>query len=154
MTVGRTICGVIGVGFILHAIGVNLPDSTSSVASTSTTPHEIAQPTLDNRTYGLVNLRQIADASQGNQANFDMHYKNFRFDAIAPFHSSDTDFTGGYGVSFGTGILGDFQCENVYQMQQVAGWRKGQMVRVTGIIDETVFGKVLLRSCSMTPVNS
>jgi hypothetical protein len=141
------ICCMVAVIFHMLNTGETLSQTFGSVPTQSEADD---QPKLDNHTYGLVNVAQIAAAGRDNQANFDAHYKNFRFDAVMPFNSSNSELMGGYRVYFGKSWMGEVACRDIFDMHLVSGWSKGQMVRITGIVDETSLGIVLLRNCSMT----
>lgn len=121
--------------------------------ATSSTPAAATQPDLPAGVYGLGYRDQIADASRHNEMNFDRYYKGRRFDAVMPFNKTEAEILAdGYRVNFGR-IMAGAECKRITNsatVREMSGWSKGTLARVTGTIETTSLGDLVLSNCRIT----
>jgi hypothetical protein len=111
----------------------------------------LAFPAL-SQTFDGHDIPAIVAASQANEIRFSRDYKGRQFSATMPLRSiSENMFMkGNYLVTFGTSAFGsnvDCKVSDPSTLTTMADWNKGQMVKGSGIIEETLMGDIQLSNC-------
>jgi hypothetical protein len=111
-----------------------------------------ATPALAAITFGLGDIDKIIDTSRHNEARFNRDYKGQGLTASLIFDKLQEKFFGdGWQVEFkypGSGIFGGVDCTvDEAQARALVDWNQGRQVQVSGMIDTTIMGTLLLRDC-------
>ncbi len=147
-----TILQIIG-GIVVLAVVVNVIDQ--SVGSGSILPvlseaSQPQQPPLAPGVYGIKCVPQMLNDAYKNEMSFDRYYKGHTFDAVMAFKTSSEQIIGsGYDVSFESADCQDVVDPGITSL--IAGWRAGQMSRVTGVIETVSFDTLILTRCRIAP---
>jgi hypothetical protein len=106
------------------------------------------------RYLGSADLSRIHSTYDSNQARFFRDFAGKRFLSSLPIVNivENPIFRGRYSVYFGNnGLLGDVRCEfsNKSDIADIAEVNKGDIVSVSGIVEDHTFGAIDLTSCQV-----
>ena len=105
-------------------------------------------------TFTNKDIAKIVDTSRSNEIRFNRDYRGKIFSDVLPFkRASETWFSGGYRVGFGSKGLGgggvDCEISDPKVLNEVVEWNPGLMVSVMGKIKTTSMGDLQLESCEL-----
>lgn len=155
MKATEVIGGVVGAVILFNVLGAMTGSHETALSVlenvTDTTPRQPQQPATTPGTYGLNYVHQMTDAAYQNEMGFNRYYKGHAFDAVMTFKASHDHpiLGGGYSVSFDSA-----DCDNVSDpttTNMIAGWQRGQLARVTGVIETVTLNTLILTRCRISP---
>jgi hypothetical protein len=95
--------------------------------------------------FNMGDADSIVDASRSNELRFNRDYKGQPFSDVVTFHSLTQQL---FTPSRWSVDLNGVYCEvDSDAASRMIDWRKGQRIRVTGVIYSTTLGDIWLKDC-------
>jgi hypothetical protein len=123
------------------------PPAAMPVRQQPPLPAPSSVPAITAATFGSPHLSAIIEAAQTNAARFARDYKGKSFRAQVMFLSLQDGF---FGQKQLIGQVGpnSIQCFGRSDLEKAAiDWRIGETITVSGVIDDTVLGSLMLDPC-------
>jgi len=124
----------------------------SAAIVVATLPIGLAQKDASAQTFGNSDARLIVDTSRNNELRFKLDFKGKTFSDVMRFESAkERTFGSGYLVEFSERNFTGIYCfvDDKAILKRVIDWNKDKMVKVTGIIEAAMFGKIELDNCKI-----
>jgi hypothetical protein len=105
--------------------------------------------------FGPTDIAKAIDTYKQNEIRFKRDYVGRMISFGWTFAGASSRLFGGYRVEFGNGGWGDnVACDVKDQatLDKVVEWNKGQLVTVTGTIDDVSIGDLLLKNCTLQAI--
>jgi hypothetical protein len=127
--------GILGLGFVLLGL---------------------SSPALGQQSFGAKDIATITKTSWSNEMRFKRDYKDKPFQAALPVNRISENFLlkDRYTATFGKNIIGNnVTCyvSDKPTIELMMDWDEGQMVTVSGTIDDTILGDIELKDCKYDP---
>jgi hypothetical protein len=106
--------------------------------------------------FGAKDIETITKTAKSNQMRFKRDYKGKLFEATLPVNRISENFLSKdrYTATFGRNTFSNnVDCEVADQktIELMMDWDEGQMVTVSGTIDDTIMGDIRLKGCQYDP---
>jgi hypothetical protein len=106
--------------------------------------------------FGAKDIEAITKTSRTNDIRFKRDYKGKPFKATLPVNTISEHFlwSNRYTATFGRGqFSGNVSCDvkDKATIGLMMDWDEGQMVTVSGTIDDTTLGNIDLKDCTLDP---